>query len=127
LAAISLAASPVFAVPQEAPNLTGTWTGTFTTTTDSGDPDEDPAHLVLKQTGAELTGTGGPRPERQMPIANGKVATVKGVTTATFEVDEGRSTIRFELKLVDGRLKGSAVADVDGQKRTAVVDVGRAK
>ena len=66
--ALFLAASTGFAFQTPAPSLTGTWTGTFTSTTSTGEPDEDPAYLVLKQTGEELTGTGGPRADRQMPV-----------------------------------------------------------
>ena len=84
--------------------------------------------MVLKQNGAELTGTTGPRPDRQhMTIANGKVATVKGVTTAAFDSTDGEGKLHFDLKLTDGRLKGSAKTDINGQTREAVVDVGRAK
>ena len=125
--ALLLAVSTTFAFQAKTPDLTGTWTGTFTSISTTGQPDEDPAHLVLKQNGTELTGTGGPVESRQTPIAKGKVATVKEVTTATFEVTEGSAIIRFELRLVEGRLKGSAVADVDGRTRTATVDVGRTR
>ena len=84
--------------------------------------------MVLKQNGAELTGTAGPRPDRQhMTVANGKVTTVKGVTTVTFDATGGDGKVHFDLKLTDGRLKGTAKADVNGQTREAVVDVGRAK
>ncbi|HET9370474.1 MAG TPA: hypothetical protein VFO19_09510 [Vicinamibacterales bacterium] len=126
--AVLILGSTLFASQtSKAPDLTGTWTGTFTTTTSNG-PDEDPAHMVLKHSGAELTGTAGPRPDRQMPLTNGKVTTVKGVTTVTFEVAEPNGAkIAFDLKLVDGRLKGSAKAEMNGQTRDAVLDVGRAK
>jgi hypothetical protein len=126
-AVLILGSTLIASQTSKAPDLTGTWTGTFTTTTPNG-PDEDPAHLVLKQNGVELTGTGGPGPDRQMPISNGKVTTVKGVTSASFEVTEPNGMlIKFDVKLVDGRLKGSAVASRDGQTRNAVLDVGRAK
>lgn len=109
-------------------DLTGTWTGTFTSTTSTGEPDEDPAHLQLTQKGTELTGTGGPTPDRQMPIENGKVMTVKDVTSVTFQIKEGDAPISFDLKLVEGRIKGKAVATMpNGTKREAVLDVGRAK
>ena len=63
-----------------------------------------------------------------MPIANGKVTTVKDVTTVTFDVTEpSGAAIHFDLKLVDGRLKGNCTAEMNGQKRNAVLDVGRAK
>src|SRR6188508_3395817 len=87
-AALIVAASTSFAYQTSAPDVTGTWTGTFTSTDSSGQPSEDSAYLVLKQSGVELTGTAGPRPDRQMPLANGKVATVKGVTTVTFDLTE---------------------------------------
>ena len=35
--------------------------------------------------------------------------------------------MRFDLKVVDGRLKGKATAESNGDKREAAVDVGRAK
>ena len=109
-------------------DLTGSWTGTFTSTTSTGEPDEDPALLQLTQKGAELTGTGGPSPEQQMPLVNGKVTTVKDVTSVTFQITEGDAAISFDLKLVEGRLKGKASATLpNGQKREAVLDVGRAK
>ena len=127
-AALILAASTSFAFQASAPDVTGTWTGTFTSTTPTGEPDEDPAHLVLKQSGTELTGTAGPRADRQMPVANGKVTTVKDVTTVTFDVTEPNgATIHFDLKLAGGRLKGNATAEMNGEKRNAVLDVGRAK
>jgi hypothetical protein len=128
-AALFLAASTGLASQEKAPNLTGNWIGTFTSTTSTGEPDEDPAYLSLKQTGEELTGTAGPRADRQMPIAKGKVTTEKGVTAVTFDVTEpsGGPAIHFALKLVDGRLKGTAIGESDGQKRTATVDVAREK
>jgi hypothetical protein len=128
-AALCLSASTGLATQEKAPNVTGTWTGTFTSTTSTGEPDEDPAYMSLKQTGEELTGTAGPRADRQQPLLKGKVASVKGVTTVTFDITEREAgpVIHFELKLVDGRLKGTANAEFDGQKRTATVDVGREK
>lgn len=127
--ALFLVASTGLASQQKAPSVTGTWIGTFTSTTSTGEPDEDPAYMVFKQSGEEITGTAGPRADRQMPLAKGKVTTEKGVTTVTFDVAEspGGEAIHFELKLVEGRLKGTAVAEVDGKKRNATVDVGREK
>jgi hypothetical protein len=46
----------------------------------------------------------------------------------TFQITEGDAAISFDLKLVEGRLKGKASATLpNGQKREAVLDVGRAK
>jgi beta-glucanase (GH16 family) len=106
-------------------DLTGVWTGSFTMSNGRAST----AHLSLTQKGAELTGTAGPGPQQQAPIANGKVALVKGVTTATFSITErdGGSPISFDLKLVEGRLKGTATGEENGEKHEATVDVGRAK
>jgi len=35
--------------------------------------------------------------------------------------------VKFTLTLVEGRLKGDATAEQDGQKMSAKVDVGRSK
>jgi hypothetical protein len=127
-AAALIAAANLSAFQTKPVDLTGAWTGTFTSKTSTGEPDEDPAYLQLTQNGAELTGTGGPTPARQMAIMNGKVATVKDVTTVTFQIVEGDAPISFDLQFIDGRIKGKATATMpDGTKREAVLDVGRAK
>ena len=79
--------------------------------------DDDPVYLVLKHEGAVLTGTAGPNAERQFPIAKGKAATSSAGTTITFEVTAGALVINFELKLVSGELKGSAVRR-QGRRKT---------
>jgi hypothetical protein len=82
----------------------------------------------LTQKAAEVTGTAGPSPDRQFPLSNGKVATVKGVTTVTFDATQPNGLVmKFDLKLVDGRLQGQVTAERDGQKREGAVDLGRAK
>ena len=104
--------------------LTGTWSGSFTRCTGL----QAGAYLDLKQKGAELTGTAGPSQDQQLAISKGKVATVKGVTSVTFEATEPNgNVIKFDLKLVEGRLKGPAISESNGQKREATLDVGRTK
>lgn len=112
--------------PIVAASLTGTWTGTFKPT-DGGSGREETAMLVLKQEGDVVTGTAGPGADQQMAIAKGKISTTKDGTAVTFDVVADSGTIGFNLKLVDGHLKGSANAERDGQKRTADVDLTRAK
>ena len=106
-------------------NLTGVWTGTFT----PSDGGPSGAHIDLKQKDAEVTGTAGPSADRQVAITNGKVTTVKDVTSVTFDATQPNGLVlKFDLKLVDGRLKGKANAETSsGEKREAAVDVGRAK
>ena len=118
-----IAASSLSASQAKPADVTGIWTGTFTI------PDgQREAYFDLKQKGTELSGTAGPGLDRQVPIANGKITTVKDVTTLTFEATEpSGSVIKFDLKLLDGRLKGKATGDANGEKREALIDVGRAK
>jgi hypothetical protein len=101
-------------------DLTGTWSGPFVMTVD-GDTHEDFATMVLKQKGAELTGTAGPNALRQWPITKGKV---EGAS-AEFDVQSEAPLIHFSLKLVDGHLKGDVKGEHDGQKLTGTVDLQR--
>ena len=122
--ALLIAVSPLSALQSKPVDVTGVWTGTFTPTT--GEPSG--AHMDLKQKGPDVSGTAGPGQDRQVPIANGKVTTVKGVTSVTFDATQPNGRVlRFDLKVVEGRLKGKATAEFDGEKREAAVDVGRAK
>ena len=105
-------------------NVTGVWTGTFSFT----GGEQRSAYLKLDQKDSEITGTAGPDADSQAAIAKGRIATVSGVTTVTFEVGQPDGPpLKFELEVVNGRLKGKATAEANGQKREAIVDVGRSK
>jgi len=122
--ALLVTASALSAFQAKPVDITGKWSGTFTRSTGQ----QAGAYLDLKQKGAELTGTAGPRPEEQLTISKGKVTTVKGVTSVTFEATEPNgNVIKFDLKLVEERLKGAVVTEVNGEKREATLDVGRTK
>ena len=122
--ALLIAASSLSAFQAKPVDVTGVWTGTLTRST--GEPSE--AYIDLKQKGAEVTGTAGPGKDRQVAIANGKVTTVKGVTGVTFDATQPNGLVmKFDLKVVEGRLKGKATAEANGEKREATIDVGRAK
>ena len=122
--ALLVTASTLSAFQAKPVDITGKWSGTFTRSTGQ----QAGAYLDLKQKGAELTGTAGPRPEEQLTISKGKVTTVKGVTSVTFEATEPNGNlIKFDLKLVEERLKGAVVTEVNGEKREATLDVGRTK
>lgn len=124
-AAFFIAASTLSAFQAKPVDVTGTWSGTLTPSTAQ---QGGPAHLELKQKGTELTGTAGPAPDRQVPIAKGKVTTVKDVTSLTFEATQPNGAVmRFDLKVADGRLKGNVTLELNGEKREATLDVGRAK
>ena len=126
LAALALAVSipSVLLASQAKPaGISGAWSGTLVFMKDGQVVDDDPVYFVLKHEGAAVTGTAGPNAERQFPIAKGKTATTSDGTTITFEVTAGTLVINFDLKFVNGELKGSAVGDKDGQKQTATVSL----
>lgn len=105
-----------------AEDLSGKWNGSFIITMD-GETRDDVAYLVLKQNGAELTGTAGPNEQQQWAILKGKVEGNK----VTFEVQTDEPLLKFELTLVDGHLKGEAKAEHEGKTMKAAVDVTRTK
>lgn len=124
--AVLLAASAPAASQKSSVNVTGVWTGTFTFKNTAAE--QRSAYLKLDQKDSEITGTAGPGADAQMPIAKGRIATVSGVPTVTFEVGQPDGPpLKFELQVVNGRLKGKAVAEANGEKREATVDVGRGK
>jgi hypothetical protein len=122
---VGLGALPLAARQATPVDLTGNWIGSLTPTDGEN---KSGAYFSFKQKGADLAGTAGPDANRQAPIANGKVATVKGVTSVTFDSTQPNGLVmKFDLKLVEGRLKGSVVGELQGEKRTATIDVGRSK
>lgn len=125
LLVLALALSPALsAAPatQDIKDLTGKWDGAFVISM-NGQQQDDVAHMDLTQKDKVITGTVGPSPDRQWPIIAGKVDGTK----VTLEVQGDGPIIKFNLTLVEGRLKGDALADMNGQTMTAKVDVGRSK
>ena len=112
------------ATAKQTTDLTGKWTGTFTRTAPDGRTQSIDFMFDLTQKGKVLTGTVGPNPERQWPIEKG----VADAGKITFRVQQPGGPLRtFTLKLVEGRLKGEMLAELNGQSFTAEVDAGRAK
>ena len=103
-----------------ADELTGKWAGSFIITLD-GETKDDVVYMVLKQSGAELTGTVGPNADQQWQILKGKVEGTK----VTFEVQSDGPLVKFDLTLADGHLKGEAKAEHEGRSMKAAVDLQR--
>jgi hypothetical protein len=92
-------------------DATGTWNGTISIPA-SGDQDARtvPAHLVLKQDGATLTGTAGPDPEQQFPVQNGKVDGL----ALRFEAIAGEAVMKFVLRQEGDQITGEVSREKEG-------------
>ena len=109
---------------QKAVDLTGKWTGTLTRTAPDGNTQSIDWMFDLTQKGKVLTGTTGPNAERQWTIEKGAVESDK----VSFRVQQPNGPMRtFTLKVVEGRLQGEMLAELNNQSFTAKVDAGRAK
>lgn len=111
---IAFAAGGLFAA-----DATGTWKGTLTPASGQGGP----AHLVLKQDGDKLTGTGGPGANEQHAIQNGKAEGGK----LTFDLPSPNVVMKFTLVQEGDQIKGDITRERDGQTQTAKLDVKREK
>jgi hypothetical protein len=118
---LALALSPILQAAG-AQGLTGKWDGTFIITM-NGQQMDDVVFMALTQKDNVLTGTVGPTLDRQWALIGGKVDGTK----VTFEAQSDGPLVKFTLTLADGRLKGDAMAEQDGQQMSAKVDVGRSK
>ena len=110
------------AVGLMAADATGTWKGTMTVMSDEGER-ANPAHLVLKQEGAKLTGTAGPDASEQHTIENGKAEN----GNLTFELPMGETVMKFVLKHSGEEIAGDVTRERDGQTQRAKLAVKREK
>jgi len=71
-----------------------------------------------------VTGTAGENADLQYPIKNGKVATVRDVTTLTFEFIANGVHSSFRLRSIDGSLRGDVrIVGEDGHAYTATAEL----
>jgi len=102
-------------------DVSGPWQGSFTP--ENGDGGQ--AYLILKQTGGDIAGSGGPDATEQWPLSNGKITGNK----ITGEVKDPNGVV-YKLDLVvDGdHIKGNILmTGPDGQSQKAKLDVARVK
>jgi hypothetical protein len=104
-------------------DVTGKWSGSFTMTGPDGETKDGTALLILKQTGADITGTVGPNEDERFTIQKGKIEGDK----ITLEADHGGHTMKIDLVLAADRITGEAHMEADGQTLKAKIDVSRAK
>lgn len=120
---LSLALCLALAFAATAADVSGKWSGTFTP--ESGG-DNGSAYVILKQTGAKLTGSGGPDENDQWPGLQG---TVDG-NKVTFEVKstEDGTVYKGTLVLDGDHLNGDVeFTTPDGQSGKAKLNLTRVK
>jgi hypothetical protein len=101
-----------------APDATGKWSGTFSP--EGGE--SNAAYMVLKQTGASITGTAGPDADTQWTIQTGKADGNK----IMIEVTDPDGAVYKCTMLLDGdHLKGDVEATAQGQTRKGKIDLTR--
>jgi len=90
-----------------AADVTGTWSGSMAMT--KGDETkDDTAYLVLKQTGAEISGTIGPNAEKRLTITQGSAEGNNVYIEATVE---GDNKLVLRLKVDGDKLVGDLKAE----------------
>lgn len=101
-------------------DVSGKWSGTFDITGPDGDVQHNTAFLILKQNGNVITGSAGPREDKQSEIQEGKL---NGA-----EIDflmMGQTRMVFHLRLEGDHIRGDASTETDDGKMTAKLDVTR--
>ena len=107
-----------------AADVTGHWSGTFEFRTPSGEQQEVPVYLILKQDGNNVGGTGGRDLADRHTITRGTFDGSKLV----LEVEAGDNPVQLELTVDGEQLQGTAVRGrSDGSKMTAKVQAKRLK
>jgi hypothetical protein len=106
-----------------AADVSGEWDGTFTVTTPDGQTHADTVHLVLKQSGENITGTAGPNAGQQRPIARGSIHGGK----ITLELPAPDGIFKFDIVLEGDHLKGDVTRNSGGESMRAKMDATRAK
>ena len=90
-----------------AADLTGTWSGSVAMTKGDETRDES-AYLILKQTGAEITGTIGPNADNRLKITKGSA---DGNSVYIEAIVEGDNKMVLRLKVDGGKLVGELKAE----------------
>ncbi|UWZ84804.1 hypothetical protein [Occallatibacter riparius] len=109
-----LATFALFTTVASAATVSGVWNGAFRV------PDGEhnvPQLFTFKQTGAEITGTGGPDSSEQYPVIQGQLASGH----LRFEVKSKLRDFVYDLKEMNGELRGTVVIRGAGTPVTAEV------
>lgn len=99
----SLVVMLAMAVSAWAADVTGKWTGSMTLNS-GGD---QPAFVMLKQSGEVLTGSQGPSQDHQFPITSGRFDGKQ----VTIEAHPGGAVFKLSMKLDGNKLTGDVYED----------------
>lgn len=111
----------ILAMSAFAADVTGKWSGSFNR--EGAEPSS--AYIILKQSGTELTGSGGPDESQQWPMSKGKIVGNK----ITGEVQEpGGALYKLDLTLEGDHIKGTVTATApSGESVKGTLDATRQK
>ena len=113
----------VLTITATAADVTGKWSGTYTVTGPDGSAgDSNPAFLILKQSGATLTGTAGGDEAEQWPIENAKIENNK--ITGTVNPSDG-ATYTVSLTVDGDRMTGEVTVSQGGQTMKGKIELKR--
>jgi hypothetical protein len=108
-------------VPAADLDVSGRWSGTMKMTEPA--PRDGTAMLLLKQSGASITGTAGPSEDRQLPISDAKIEGSK----FTFHVQAEDVDFTFVMKIEDEHMTGQVTGTQNGQQLKISLDLTHAK
>ena len=102
-------------------DATGKWSGTFTASAPNGEKNEGPALVILKQSGAQVTGTAGPNAERQSEIREGKV----DGDSVNFKVPIDDAIAVVQLRMDGDQMTGQLTVETPDGKVTGKIALKR--
>ena len=115
----------LFSVLAFAADVTGKYSGTYTSTGSDGQSNESGVFVILKQTGTQITGSGGPDESRQYPIRNGKIV---GTTITGEAVNPDGPIYKLNLTVTGDKIAGSVEVNLpNGQTGQAKLSATRVK
>jgi hypothetical protein len=126
----SVASGQTAAAPAAAPaaattaDFAGRWEGTVEIPVQGGDPQQQPALLILKEDGLTLAGTAGDTDDHLMAVREVKLS---GSEILFLIGQEDGSDMQVHLRLADGHLVGDATKSTPDGPFTVKVDLVRVK
>ena len=105
-----------------AADVTGKYAGSAEFFNPNGESNKGDVFMDLKQEGEKLSGVAGPNEGETFPISNGKV---EGDTVSFDVAPHNKMVMKVVLKHDNGKLKGEATAERDGQKMRATFELAK--